>query len=346
MKARGGIDLGGTKIQAVVVDDGGTVIGSARSATPTSGGPPGVMRAMAETLRSAASAADVETKALAGVGVGSPGDVDAAKGTVAEARNLPGWEHAYPLADELGKALGTRVAIGNDVHVAIDAEYRLGAGKGFSSLIGLFWGTGVGGALILDSKPWQGRGAAGEIGHMVVKNGGAKCTCGRRGCLEAYAGRAAMEIKARREAEKGKKTKLFEIMEKRGRDRLTSGVWERALDEGDKLAAKLLDRAVDAIAVGLASAVNLLDVEAVLIGGGLGDRLGPRYLDAIRAAMLPHLFVDDRPPVVELTRLADLGGAIGAALLVEPPQRRSPSRQRRDTDGGRPAASARARKRT
>ena len=131
--------------------------------------------------------------------------------------------------------------IGNDVQVATEAEFRLGAGKPYKTILGVFWGTGVGGGLILDGKPWLGRGAAGEIGHMVVKRGGARCTCGRRGCMEAYAGRAAMEIKARREHETGTKTDLFKLMKKHGRDRLTSGIWERALDHEDKLAEKLID---------------------------------------------------------------------------------------------------------
>ena len=121
--------------------------------------------------------------------------------------------------------------IGNDVDVATNAEFKLGAGKPYDSILGVFWGTGVGGGLILDGKRWIGRGAAGEIGHMVVKVGGARCPCGRRGCMEAYAGRGAMEAQARASAhDDGAKTKLFEIMEERGRDRLTSGIWERALD--------------------------------------------------------------------------------------------------------------------
>ena len=93
--------------------------------------------------------------------------------------------------------------IGNDVQVATEAEFELGAGEPYDSLLGVFWGTGVGGGLILDGKPWLGRGAAGEIGHMVVKRGGAKCPCGRRGCMEAYAGRAAMEAEARAPARRG-----------------------------------------------------------------------------------------------------------------------------------------------
>jgi len=134
--------------------------------------------------------------------------------------------------------------------------------------------------------------------------------------MEAYAGRAAMEARARRLGAQGERTALFRIMEERGRDRLTSGVWARALEQGDSLAERLLERAVRALGAGVASAVNLLDVEAVVIGGGLGVRLGEPFVERIRAAMLPHLFADDRPPAVELASLGDLGGAIGAALLV------------------------------
>ena len=148
-------------------------------------------------------------------------------------------------------------------------------------MVGVFWGTGVGGGLILDGKPWLGRGEAGEIGHIVVKKGGARCPCGRRGCLEAYAGRAAMEARARREHEDGRKTDLFKIMKKHGRDRLTSGIWERALEAEDPLATELIDRAVGALGAGIASVINLLDVEAVIIGGGIGTRLGEPYAKRI-----------------------------------------------------------------
>lgn len=314
--ARGGIDLGGTKIQAVVVDGDSRVLGQARHPTPTSGGPADVAAAMAAALREAAQAAELEPAALRGVGVGSPGAVDAAAGTVTGARNLPGWDGTFPLAEALAAQLGTPVHLGNDVQVATDAEVALGAGRGRRSLLGVFWGTGVGGGIVLDGKPWLGRGAAGEIGHMVVKRDGRRCPCGRRGCLEAYAGRAALEARAREKHAEGVKTDLFKLMERHGRTRLTSGIWARALEHGDKLATELIDEAVAALGAGVASAVNLLDCEAVVIGGGLGVRFGQPMVDRIAQAMLPHLFADERPPAVELAALGDLGGAIGAALLA------------------------------
>ena len=208
------------------------------------------------------------------------------------------------------------MSLGNDVNVATMAEATLGAGTPYSSMLGVFWGTGVGGGVVLDGKLWLGRDAAGEIGHMVVKVGGAKCPCGRHGCMEAYAGRGAMETRARELAKKGEQTDLFEIMEKRGRDRLTSGIWARALVRQDPMAVRLIERAIEALGAGVASAVNLLDVEAVIIGGGLGVRLGDPYRKRLEHAMLPHIFADHRPPRVLLAQLGDLGGAIGAALLA------------------------------
>lgn len=313
---RGGIDLGGTKIQAAIVGADGEVSGQSRRPTPTSGGPEDVAAEMAAALREAAEQAGVESADLEGIGVGSPGDADEKTGIVSGARNLPGWEGSFALAKALEAALDTQVRIGNDVQVATEAEFQLGAGREFQSLIGVFWGTGVGGGLVLDGKPWLGRGAAGEIGHMVVKRGGAKCPCGRRGCMEAYAGRSAMEAEARRRHEEGEKTDLFKLMEKHEKPRLTSGIWERALDANDHLAEDLIHRAIEALGTGVASAVNLLDPEAVIVGGGLGVRFGDRYMEPLAREMGKHLFLDEKPPAVRVASLGDLGGAVGASLLL------------------------------
>lgn len=313
-----GIDLGGTKIQTAVIEaDDHTVLGASRRPTPLTGGPPAIAQGMVDAVREAAVEARVELGELLGVGVGSPGVVDAQAGTVSSAMNLDGWSGTFALRDTLQEALGAPVAIGNDVDLATRAEYEIGAAKDAPSLLGVFWGTGVGGGIILPSGQWVGRGSAGEIGHMVVKQDGHRCPCGRRGCLEAYAGRGAMQARAQARMKDGEKTVLFEIMKEKGRDRLTSGIWERALRRDDALARDLLEDAVAALGAGVASAVNLLDPHAVVIGGGLGLRLGEPWLEKLRAAMLPHLFVDDDPPPVVLAALGDLGGAHGGALLAE-----------------------------
>jgi glucokinase len=316
--ARAGIDLGGTKIQAVVVDDDHTVLGDARAQTPPEGKPKDVAAVMAAATREACQLAGVRPKQLTGVGAGSPGIVDAAKGTVSSAKNLPGWGGTFALSDALRDDLGVkRVGLGNDVEVATHAEFELGAGQPFRSLLGVFWGTGVGGGIVLDGRMWKGRGAAGEIGHVVVERGGRRCPCGRRGCMEAYAGRSAMEARARkRHHEEGEKTRLFKLMEEHGRERLTSGIWSRAYERGDTLAVELLDEAVMALGTGVASVCNVLDPEAIILGGGMGVRFGEPFAERIGKEMLPHLFHDYDPPVLKVAELGDLGGAIGASLLV------------------------------
>ena len=292
MRARGGIDLGGTKIQAVVVDGRHQVVGDSKRPTPRTGTPEGVAAEMAGALREAAEMAGVDTADLEGLGVGSPGAVDARAGTVSQARNLPGWEGTFPLAAELenaaGHARGDRQRRSGRNRRGVHAGRRRAIQLGARCVLG-HRGRRRHGA---DGKPWVGRGAAGEIGHVVVKKGGARCGCGRRGCMEAYAGRAAMEAKARRELKAGRKTELFEIMEKRGRERLTSGIWARALEADDKLAHELIDRAVEALGAGVASALNVLDVEAVVVGGGIGVRLGEPYVRRIEEG-------DDAPPLHE-----------------------------------------------
>jgi glucokinase len=315
MSMLGGIDLGGTKIQAAIVDSEHKVLSAARRPTPTEGGPEDVATEMEAALRDAAEKAALDISELAGVGVGSPGTIEGS--TVSGARNLPGWDGSFALGDRLSAALECEVQLGNDVQVATDAEFKLGAGRPYSSLVGVFWGTGVGGGLILNGRRWVGRGGAGEIGHVVVEMDGARCTCGRRGCMEAYAGRLAMEIHVRELHERnGRDTDLFKLAKQHGRTRLTSGIWARALARKDRLAVHAIDRAVRALGAGVASVINVLDLECVIIGGGLGVRLGEPYAERIAKEMHPHLFIDSRPPDVRVAALGDLGGAIGASLLL------------------------------
>jgi glucokinase len=311
---RGGLDLGGTKIQAVVTGRSGKVVGHARRDTPRQGGPKAVTRDLAVAMREAAAVAGIKVTELAGVGVGAPGSVDPAAGVVTKAANIDGWDEPYALGPSLTNVLRVPVSIGNDVTVAVEAERRLGAGRGLRSFLGVFWGTGIGGGLVVDGRLLHGRGSAGELGHMCVKPGGRRCNCGLRGCVEAYAGRAALEERARREARK-RKTVLFELKAKRGRESLTSGVWLRALDAGDRVARDLIDEAVDALGVAVGSAVTLLDVEAVIVGGGLGERLGPAWLSRLEKSAQAHTFFRE-PPVYRLAELGDMGGAIGASLLT------------------------------
>jgi glucokinase len=318
MRAAAGIDLGGTKVQGVVVDDQGDVLGQARAKTPVKGGPGAVVDVISEVVKAAAKDAKVSADKLAGVGVGSPGRVEGYPGTVHGAANLPGFDGSVPLGELLGEALPVeQVVVDNDVNVSAMAEHRLGGGRGYDDLLVVFVGSGVGAGVVLGGQLRRGaHGAAGEIGHMVVVRDGELCPCGRRGCVEAYAGRVALERMARAAAAAGRPTEMLAIQQRAGRPRMTSGVFATALEAGDPLAHELIEGAVQALGAGIASAVNLLDVQAVLIGGGLGDKLGEGFVRRVETAMAPHLFVRPSPLQVVTSTLGDLAGALGASLLV------------------------------
>src|SRR5918911_2377087 len=160
MAIYGGIDLGGTKIQAAIVDEDSDheVLGAKRDQTPLKGGPKAIAARMAGVLKEAAEEAGVDIGALSGVGVGSPGSVDDQKGTVSGANNLSEWTGSFNLRKALEKDVGAPVSLGNDVDLATDAEFEIGAARDYSSLLGVFWGTGVGGGVILHGEPWNGRG--------------------------------------------------------------------------------------------------------------------------------------------------------------------------------------------
>lgn len=309
-----GVDLGGTKIQTVALNDR-KVVGSTRVATPQTGAD-AVLATIAESVKTALGYGGLPLSALKAVGVGSPGVIEST--SVANSPNVPGFEDGpIPVGDELSRALGgVDVKIDNDVRVAVLGEWKRGAGRPFQDFLGVFVGTGVGGGLVLAGELREGHGAAGEIGHTVVKDGGRKCGCGLRGHLEAYAGRRSIEATARNWKAKGRRTKLFDIMHKEGRDRATSGVIAKALAKNDPVVAQLVDEAVWALGVAIANAQNLLDLEAIIVGGGLGDRLGKPFVDRIGEATLPRLHVPERPPTFLTTELGDMAGAVGAAVLA------------------------------
>ena len=312
-----GVDVGGTKIQSVI-GRSENIVGQHRLETPQSGADD-VAAAIVEAATKALAEADAEPTDVRALGLGVPGAIDTDAGTVSSSPNLPGFQDPdpVPLAEMVSSGLGgVPIKLDNDVRVGILGEWKRGAGRGYRHLLGVWVGTGVGGGLVLDGELFQGRGAAGEIGHTIVKPGGRVCGCGRVGHLEAYAGRASMEAEARRRVKKGHKTDLFDIMKRKGRSRLSSGVWASALEHHDKMARDLIDDAVEALATGIASAQNLLALDAIVIGGGLGDRLGAPFVERIEQGMKPLLFVPDAAPKMLATEFGDLSGAVGASVLA------------------------------
>ena len=305
-----GVDLGATKVYGVV-QHGEKVKREAKRKTPTKGGPDAVVQTIADLVDDLGGVDRVD-----GVGVGAPGAVDHAAGVVQQAPNLAGWEQGgVPLASLVSKALGgAPVFLDNDANVGTLAEHRLGAGRGASDVLGVWVGTGVGGGVILDGHLRRGpTGYAGEIGHVLVRPGGRTCGCGLVGHLEAYAGRAAIEREARRRAAAGEPSKLVELA---GDGRMTSSVILAAQEAGDVVVLELLDEAVSALGVAIASAVTLLDLELVVLGGGITDRLGPAFAGRVEQAARQQVFARGSPLCVVPAGLGDRAGAVGAALMA------------------------------
>lgn len=304
-----GIDLGGTKVFGVALE-GDDVVREAKVATPPEGDPGAVVDAIAACVDDLGGSMPVGA-----VGLGAPGVVDTSAGVVHTAPNLAGFTEPVALGPLVAEALGVaRVTVENDVNCGTVAEHRLGAGRGGRDVLGVFVGTGVGGGVILGGVLRRGTaGLAGEIGHMVVRAGGRRCGCGLAGHLEAYAGRAAMEREARRRHDAGEHTALVELA---GDSRMKSNTFQKALARSDAVAVALLDEAVAALGVGLASVVACLDLDLVVVGGGVPDKLGPAFVVRIEEALRAELFVPSSPVRVVPAQLGDRAGAVGAALLA------------------------------
>lgn len=301
-----GVDLGGTKIAVALVADDHQVLERARVPTPE--GPDAVLDAVVAAVREL-DAGD------APVGVGVPGPVR--DGVLETAPNLAGFSAPVPVRDRLASALGVAVVVENDANAGAVGEWVAGAGRGARFLLGVWLGTGIGGGLVIDGRPYRGAfGGAGELGHMCVRQGGALCGCGRRGCIEAYAGRARMEEVVRTAAAKGRHTGLLDLAVEKGRDRITSGVWRDALEQGDELASAVLDEAVAALGAGVGAAINLLDLDTVVVGGGLAEKLGDDIVRRVAAATRPYLLVPDADRRYALAELGDDAGVVGCAWLA------------------------------
>lgn len=302
-----GVDVGGTNIEVGAVDERHHVLRRAKAATPE-GGPEDVLKVIIELVGS------LDSDPIA-VGVGIPGVVH--EGRALTVPNLVGWTEDVDLIGPLSDELGVPVTLGNDANVGLLGEWTAGAARGGRNVLGLWMGTGVGGGLILDGRPYVGtRGAAGEIGHVIVAAGGALCTCGRRGCAEAYAGRRSMRGVATTMVEAGRKTSLFTIRDDEGKTKLTSKVWARALEEEDTLATTLFDTAIETLGVAVGSTINLLDLDRVVVGGGLAEKLGQDLADELYEATRPWMLQPSPDLQFVVSELGDDAGVVGAAVLA------------------------------
>lgn len=313
-----GVDLGGTKILAAVVTADGKIMGQAKRKTKPETGTESVIERIVKTVDDALASAKTLRSEVRAVGIGAPGPIDPDTGTVLMAPNLNGWENV-PLAKTLSEQLGVPVFLDNDVNVGTLGEFVYGAGRGAKDVIGVFVGTGIGGGLIIGGQLRSGaRHAAGEIGHMIVLAEGPYCGCGNRGCIEALASRTAIVNSLRMAMQSGRKTTLTEALAGGGVERLSSGVLAQAWKSNDTLTVEVLTRVQYYLGLHLASLVNFLDPELIVLGGGVIEALGEEFLQPIRRVAYQHFTQrrDAGQVKIVLSQLGDNAGILGAAVAA------------------------------
>ena len=313
-KYYGGIDLGGTFVKCGIVDEEGNIIINEKIPTGVERPYGEVIADMANLVKRLAKEADA---IIEGVGVGSPGMIDSANGIVVYSNNF-GWRNV-PLVEELKKYLDVPVKITNDANAAALGESFCGAGKQYRSMVLVTLGTGVGSGIVLDGKLFEGNGSAGaELGHMVIHTGGEQCTCGRRGCLEAYASATALIRQTKRAMENNEKSAMWKLCQ----GDVASVNGKTAFDgmrAGDPVATKVVEEYIAGLSAGIINIANIFRPEIILLGGGICKE-GETLLAPLRKHLAKELFGGEENVPVRLAAatLGNDAGICGSARLVMP----------------------------
>ena len=308
-----GIDVGGTGIKGALVDENGALV--REYALPT---PAGDAVAVADTIAAVIEAlcAEGDRAAIGALGIGCPGTVDDESGTVLFAGNLP-WQN-YPLREEIRVRTGFSARLCNDANAAALAEALIGAGRGSDGFVAVTLGTGVGGGVVVHGKLLTGwTGAASEMGHMVIRKDGEPCTCGRRGCFEAYASATALIRDTKRAMERDPKSLLHTLAaENGGVDGTTAFL---AKERGDRTACAVVENYIDALACGLANIINIFFPETVALSGGIanqGETLLAPLRKRVEALTFASAYAKRHTKLVGCS-LGYRAGMIGAALFAK-----------------------------
>jgi glucokinase len=312
-----GIDLGGTKILAAVVDETGHIIGSSKRKTRAERGADEVIERIAKTATEAVEDARLDLSMIEAVGIGAPGVADHNTGVLEFAPNLPDWVN-IPLGPRLEQMLGIPVSVENDVNAGTYGEATAGAAREFDSVVGVFPGTGIGGGIVLEGELWRGaRHAAAEIGHMIVLIDGPICGCGRRGCIEALAARTAIERDIWGEIRGGRHSVVLETTAPGGD--ITSGTIANALEQRDPVVTDVMARASYHLGIFTATIVNAIDPACIVYGGGLIEACGGFMLPIIRDTTYRYLIRPVEPQKLPIlaAALGDNAVVIGGAMLAQ-----------------------------
>jgi glucokinase len=265
-----GIDIGGTNIKLALVDTRANIRAKRIFSTASFKGKDALINEIVSEINLLLSEYSVTKKDLIGIGIGAPGAVDIRTGTVHYLTNIPNWREVA-LGDILKKRLGVPVFVDNDVNVMALGELRFGAGRGARNMLCITLGTGVGGGLILDGSLYRGSSyAAGEFGHVPINIEGPKCKCGGWACVEAYVGNHYLIRDVVARVRKGQKTLIKKLV---GGDlsKITPETIDEAARKGDRFAKQVWVDAGNKVGIGLAGVVNMLNIEKIVIGGGVAE---------------------------------------------------------------------------
>jgi glucokinase len=310
-----GVDLGGTKILAGVFRSSLECAGVAKLSTKSQRGPDAVIERIARCVRDAIDEADLDPKQVRGIGVGAPGAVDGDNGNVIFAPNLD-WRDV-PLKKQLEKEIGIPVFVGNDCTVAMQGIYVAELKSKPQHVVGIFLGTGIGGGLIINGKPYHGSShTAGEIGHMVLEVDGPKCGCGNKGCFEALASRTAIFQRVKSAVKNGQKTVLTELLGDNLQD-LRSGDLRKAIRRGDKFVDKVIEEAAEYTGIAVGNLLNIFNPEMVVLGGGIIEALADEMMSIIIETAKDYAMPGTTKGVeIIASTLGDNAAITGAAVLA------------------------------
>lgn len=310
-----GIDLGGTKILIGLVEkESGKVVSHIKKKTKKEKGPENIVRKMIEGVEELLEESGESFTEISSIGIGSAGQIDRKNGIIIGAPNLDCYN--LNLKEILQNKFNIPVFVGNDVEVATIGEQKFGAGKGCADFVCVFVGTGIGSAIVKNGHIIYGAtGTSGELGHIIVDLNGRPCACGAHGCLEAYASRSAIETRIEGALKKGRKSCISEYLEE-GKA-ITSSMIRKSIEREDELVTQCVSEASEYLSGGLASVINLINPELIILGGGLIEAVDYFYKQTIKKAKSKSLPVPAEKIRFSKTILGDYSGVIGAALLDE-----------------------------
>jgi glucokinase len=315
-----GVDIGGTKVAAGLVDPSGEILCHSRNPMVSNRGAASGLAAVTQAIETASTQAISTAGAhnlIRGVGICSPGPLDPKTGVVINPPNLPCWRN-FPLAAEVAQIYRVRVKVDNDANAAGLAETLWGAGRGYQNVFYVTLGTGIGTAILIDGHIYHGRtGAAAEGGHMSIDYKGPKCGCGKPGCIEVLASGPAIARRARAKIESGRSSSLLDLAGGK-LDRVTSEIVGQAHAAGDPVAGEVLRETVELLSFWFGNIVDLLEPDVMIVGGGVASMLKPFFGEI--QDRLPGCCVNQRCkeiPLVSARYGEDAGVAGGAALCFD-----------------------------